>query len=585
MHRRFRTTLASLTLAGSILAGALPASAHTGHGEHDYASLNQAPVASSNANVAPLHGTLGTYSMSVGATAAAQQYFDEGINLTYGFNHAEAIRSFQDALTLDPACTMCAWGIALALGPNINAPLDPAAVPEANAAIDLAKRLAMRATQKERDFVDALATRYGPNAIEDRTQLDVAYANAMRELAKRYPDDLDAQTLFAESLMDLTPWNYWTKDGQPTEETHEILSVLEQVLARNPNHPGANHFYIHAIEASFTPEKALPSAERLETLVPGAGHLVHMPAHVYWRTGMYADAVRINEKAINVDKATIVRTPGDSSVHSFYALAYVPHNIHFVFAGAQMSGRGELALEAANKLVASIPEDAYAMAPGLEDFRPMPLFAMARFGNWDAIMAEPRPADTFQYTTGIWHWARGLAFVRQSQFGEAEQELRSLVAIAQTDAMRELTLASFPKASTLLELAGHVLEGEILAAQGSTDAAVEALEKAVKIQDDLSYIEPPAWYYPVRHNLGAVLVAAGRYSQAEDVYREDLRQFPENGWALFGLQQSLFGQIPAHNTMDLRYRYAADIQAAQDVWTRFTVAFKDADVALQSSRF
>ena len=582
MYRRFRTALASLTLAGSILAGGLPASAHEGDYSHVHHALS---ARTSGADVAPLYGNLGTYSMPIGASELAQAYFDEGINLAYGFNHAEAIRSFKDALTLDPSCTMCAWGIALALGPNINAPMDPAAVPEAYAALQLAQLLARDAAPKEQAFVQALATRYGPQAVADRSELDRAYAQAMRELVKQYPDDLDAATLFAEALMDLTPWNFWTKDGQPTEETPEIVSVLESVLARNPNHPGANHFYIHSTEASFTPERGLPSARRLETLVPGAGHLVHMPAHVYWRTGLYADAVRINERAINVDKATIIRTPGDASVHSFYALSYVPHNIHFVFAGAQMSGRGELALDAANKLVASIPEDAYALAPGLEDFRPMPFFAMARFGMWDTIMAQPRPPAELQYTTGIWHWARGLAFLRQGAAGEAQQELQSLIALSQTDAMRELTLASFPKASTLLELAAHVLDGEIAAARGDTDAAVLALEKAVAIQDDLSYIEPPAWYYPVRHNLGAVLVDAGRFAEAEAVYREDLRQFPENGWALFGLHQSLTAQIPAHDTLDLWYVYAREITAANDIWTRFTIAFKDADTQLRGSRF
>ena len=543
------------------------------HGHHQMA---HAPThnAASQRDVTPLLGNLGSYEHPISTTSAeAQRYFNEGLILTFGFNHAEAIRSFKDAAELDPACAMCHWGIALALGPNINAPMDDAAVPEAFAAIQKAQELAPTASPAEQAYIRALATRYAAEPVADRTELDLAYVNAMRELSQQHPDDLDAATLFAEALMDLSPWQFWTKDGQATTYTDEIVRTLESVLARNPEHPGANHYYIHAVEASNTPERALQSAQRLERLAPGAGHLVHMPGHVYWRTGQYADAARVNERAITVDEATIRRgvSGADQGSHSFYALAYYPHNIHFLFAAAQMEGRSGLALTAARKLVASIPVEAYEIAPGLEDFRPMPLFAMVRFGLWTEILAEPQPPIEMQYTTGIWHWARGLAYVRQGQLDRATHELSSLKAIAGTDAMQQLTLASFPKAATLLGIAAHVLDGELAGARGDTVGMIAQFEQAVEIQDGLAYIEPPAWFYPVRHSLGAALLESGRAADAEATYREDLRQHPHNGWSLFGLAKSLRAQGKSAE--------------ADEIEQRFTEAWERADVKLSSSRF
>ena len=522
----------------------------------------------------PLFGNLGSHSHTITTGSdLAQRYFDEGLNLTYGFNHAEAIRSFKVAITIDPSCAMCYWGIALALGPNINAPMEASAVPEALAALEQAVALASAASPAEQAYIQALTTRYSAAPDADRVELDMAYANAMRALARQYPDDLDAVTLFGEALMDLSPWQYWTSDGQATEYTPEIVAALESVLARNPNHPGANHYYIHAVEASRTPERALPSARALETLVPGAGHLTHMPSHVYWRVGQYPDAGRVNETAIQVDEATFRRgvQGADQGTHAFYSLSYYPHNIHFLFAASQMQGRSELALVAARKLVAVIPEPAYREVPALEDFRPMPLFSMVRFGKWTEILAEPQPAADLQYTTGIWHWARGLAYLRQGDLAAAEREHELVAMISQTDAMREQSLASFPKASTLLEIATLVLGGEIESARGNTAGAVERFEAAVAIQDGLAYIEPPAWFYPVRHNLGAVLLVAGRASEAEAVYREDLRQYPNNGWSLLGLAQSLEAQGKAAEAQAARQQLA-------DVW-------KQADVKPTSSRF
>lgn len=520
---------------------------------------------------APLFDNLGNHHHPISPkNPLAQRYFNQGLILSYGFNHAEAERSFREAARLAPNCAMCYWGIAFVLGPNINAPMDDAAVPEAFAAVQKALELAPKASKTEQAYIQALAKRYAPKPVEDRTPLDQAYANAMRELSQRYPDDLDAVTLFAEALMDLSPWNYWTKDGQPTTYTNEIVTTLESVMKRNPEHPGANHYYIHAVEASQAPEKALPSAQRLETLVPGAGHLVHMPAHIYWRVGRYHDAARINEHAIRADEVHLVGGTRDQNAHSFYALAYYPHNIHFLFAAAQMEGRSELALAAARKLVAKIPDQAYRDIPALEDFKPMPLFALVRFGKWQEILQEPQPASQLQYATGIWHWARGLAYVREGQLDQAIAQYEQLSKIAQTDAMKELTLASFPKASTLLNIAANVLAGELAGAHGQTNQAIAKLKEAVRIQDSLSYIEPPSWYYSVRQNLGHALLVAGRAKDAEVVYREDLRQYPHNGWSLFGLAQSL--------------RVQGKTKEAQAVQERFVEAWKYADVKLTASR-
>jgi tetratricopeptide (TPR) repeat protein len=524
------------------------------------------------ANVSPLLGNLGSHShRNSTRSELAQRYFDEGLNLVYGFNHAEAIRSFRDAATLDPTCAMCYWGIAYALGPHINAPMEPAAAPAAWAALQQAVTLAPGASPAEQAYVQALTARYGPAPLADRAPLDRAYADAMRQVVRRLPDDLDAATLFAEALMDLTPWEYWTKDGQPTEYTAEIVATLESVLARNPNHPGANHFYIHAVEASLTPERAVPAAERLERLVPGAGHLVHMPAHIYWRVGRYQDAVRVNLDAIRSDE-TYFRVGGvaDLPTHGVYVFGYHPHNIHFVFAGAQMSGQSALALEAARQLVDRVPEEVVRAVPGLEDFLPMPLFALARFGRWDEVLREPRPSDEHQYALGMWHWARGLALLRQGQPDRAQAEADQLAVLVRGASMQGSTLMSRARTVTLLTLAANILDGELAGARGNAADQIAHLERAIAVQDSLPYIEPPSWFYSVRLNLGAALLQQGRAADAEAVYREDLRQYPNNGWAYFGLAQSLRAQG----------REAEAAEAQQ----RFQAAWQQADVTISSTR-
>src|SRR5215213_2301628 len=355
------------------------------HAGHDSGALP--PSAPSGTGVAPLMGNLGNHRHTITTRVPlAQRYFDEGLNLMYGFNHAEAIRSFRDAASLDPACAMCYWGIAMALGPNINARMADAAVPEAYAALQQALARAPSASAAEQAYIQALTARYAPEPVANRAPLDRAYADAMREVVRRFPDDLDAATFLAEALMDLRPWGYWTRTGEPTQYTAEIVATLESVLARNPSHPGANHLYIHAVEASRTPERAVPAAERLENLAPGAGHLVHMPAHIYWRVGRYQDALRVNQAAIQTDESYFRgRGVADLTTHTTYVYGYYPHNIEFVFASAQMSGQSALALEMARKLADSLPQ--------IENVQPTPLYALVRFGRWDAILQEPRPTD------------------------------------------------------------------------------------------------------------------------------------------------------------------------------------------------
>jgi tetratricopeptide (TPR) repeat protein len=588
---RALTILLLLAMIAITLTAVSSAPEAVAHGpEHEHPA-----EAASETDKTPLLGNLGdSHHPITTQSELAQRYFNQGLILAYGFNHQKAIESFEEAIKHDSQCAMCYWGIAYALGPNINAPMDNAAVPEAYAAIQQAQKLAaiwppfiaavpevsaaIQQAQKltanvsphERAYIQALAKRYSAEPVADRAELDLAYANAMREVAKQDPYDPDALTLFAEALMDVMPWNYWTKDGQPTEYTNEIVTTLESVLERYPNHAGANHFYIHAVEASQTPERAIPSAERLEGAVPGAGHLVHMPAHAYWRTGRYHDAYRVNEAAVHSDEHTVGGKP-DQGAHTLYSLLYYPHNIHFLMATAQMEGRSQEALAAARRVASDIPLTAYQEVAAMEDFMPLPLFAMVRFGQWEAILKEPQPKAEFQYAAAIWHWARGLAYTRQGELDRAAAEYDKLVAIGQTEAMKNLTLYSFAQASTMLDIATHVLAGELAGARGEMEQMVVELEKAVAIQDGLHYMEPPSWHYPMRHNLGAALLKAGRAAEAEAVYQEDLRQYPNNGWSLFGLTESLKAQ---GKTAD-----AAKVQQ------QFEAAWQYADITLTTSRF
>jgi len=510
---------------------------------------------------------LGSHQRPVTTTSPeAQRYFDQGLALIYGFNHDAAIKSFDRALTLDPACAMCAWGKATALGPNINLPLGPAAAEDAYAAGQLALSLSKNGTLVEQELIAAVAARYVPTYSAERAALDLSYANAMREVRRHFPEDVDVAVLTAEALMNLYPWSYWTKGAEPKAHTLELLALLEWAMQQEPSHIGANHYYIHAVEEHF-PERAEPVADRLRALAPDAGHLVHMPGHIYYRVGRYQDAARVNVAAIASDEAYFARCrPGD-----FYRAAYYPHNIHFLWAAAATEGQSSEALSTARSLAAKV-EPFHAELPLVEEFTAIPVVTLVRFGRWDAVLGEPAPPAGRPYQAAIWHYARGVAFVRTGRTAEAETELTAVRAAVMDKANEELLLAgNTATAAALLAIAEAHLEGELAAAQGDTKAAVTALEDAVAKQAALTYMEPPPFYFPTRQALGAVLLQAGRAKEAEAVYRADLDEWSKNGWSLFGLSQALLAQK----------------RTDEATWTQqgFARAWARADVTLEASRF
>ncbi len=500
------------------------------------------------------------------SNALAQRYFDQGMALVYGFNHGSAIDAFDEAAALDPQCASCFWGKALALGPNINAPLGPDGARAAFAALQQAQAVSAGATEKERALIDALAERYVEEPGDDRSALDAAYADAMQKVQARYPDDTDIATLTAEAHMDRYPWAYWTADAEPREYTGEIIRLLEWVLEREPGHIGANHYYIHAVEEHF-PDKAEDAADRLATLAPDAGHLVHMPSHIYWRVGRYGDAAEVNQAASAADENYFAQCkPG-----ALYRALYYPHNVHFLWAAASARGQSELALTAARKLAQEV-EALHTDFPFVEEFLTVPQLTLVRFGRWDAVLGEPKPADGRVFQTGMWHYARGVAYAKLGKLAEARGELAAVQAHAADGAAAEMFVAGgVATAEALLGLGADHLEGEIAAAAGDRAAAIASFERAVAQQDGLAYMEPPPWYYPIRQTLGAELLEADRAADAEAVYREDLVQYPKNGWSFFGLAASLEAQgREAEANMARAYHEKA---------------FDEADVELAASAF
>jgi tetratricopeptide (TPR) repeat protein len=487
--------------------------------------------------IAPLLEGMGTHHHEVTTNSPdAQRYFDQGIVLSFGFNHREAARSFRQAQALDPDCAMCFWGESLVLGPNINAGMDAADNPRAYAAVRQALALKGSATEREQAYIEALAERYSEQAPDDRSALDQAYADAIREVSSRFPGDPDAASLYAEALMDTTPWDYWEEDGSPKPVTGTILSTLEAVLAEHPNHPLANHLYIHAVEKT-NPERGIAAADRLRDLVPGAGHLQHMPGHIYIRVGRYDEAIIANEKAIAADDAYIAQC----HAQGLYPVAYMPHNHHFLAAAAGFIGRSGKALDAARHMQAQ--QDLELMRdPGyatLQHYWALPYFVMVRFGQWDTLLAEPRPAEDLLYPTGIWHYARGMAQARKFDLEAARNSLAALKSIADDPEMEATRIWETNSMAEVLSIAREVLAGEIAMEDCRPEAAVGHFATAVSLEDALTYVEPSDWFVPARHNLGAALLAADKPAEAESVYRKDLEIYPDNGWALLGLEQSL----------------------------------------------
>ena len=493
----------------------------------------------------------------------AQRFFDQGLTLVFGFNHEEAARSFRRASELDPQSAMAFWGVALALGPCINLDVDAPHEKAAYEAVQKALLLAPGATERERAYVQALAERYSSDPKVDLRKLDAQYANAMRELHQHYPDDLDAATLFAESLMDLHPWKQWTLDGRPTEGTEEIIAVLESVLRRDPNHLGANHYYIHATESSPHPQWALASAKRLETLAPGAGHLVHMPAHTYMRVGDYAAAARSNALAADADRAYFRES---NTSGSMYDMMYYCHNLHFLAASYSMAGDFAHAKQAADEVAAHAAPMLHDM-PMAETYVPYPIFMLVRFHRWDDVLTLSAPNPAMAMTNAFWHFARGSAFAAKGQIANAEAERQTLATVRkETPADVEFSFY-FNKAQSFLDLAEKILDARITAAKGDHAQAISYWEKAVEVQDKLYYGEPPEWFYPVRESLGAALLLNGQADRAEAVFRADLEQYPRNPRSLFGLLKSLEAQKKSSNVEEVRGEFEA--------------AWKNADVPIE----
>ncbi len=472
----------------------------------------------------------------------AQRYFDQGLALSYGFNHEAAIDSFREAARLDPTCAMCWWGIAFASGPNINAPMGPVAAATAWQAAQQASRLAQHASPAEQAWIAAIQTRYAADAAVSagpgRHALDEAFASAMRELRRTQPEDLHAATISAESLMDLSPWNYWDDDGAPREHTQEVAAALESVLDRDPNHIGALHYWIHLYER-FEPERAEEQADRLWQLAPSAGHLVHMPAHIYYRVGRYGESADVNERAAAADVAWFswCRAP------QAYAALYYTHNLHFLWASALAEGRFDASLTAARRLTAQIRDDQLRDFPFLQDFLATPLLTFARFGEWDLVLGEPPPPAERPFQTALWRYARGIALAREGKLEAAQAERAALAAIV---ADREFGATVFdPAGGTVgerLAVAQSHLDGEIALARGNVDLAVQELRAGIATQDAIPYSEPPPFYVPLRQVLGRVLLEARRPRDAEAAFREDLSRYPNNGWSLYGLAKSLEAQ-------------------------------------------
>lgn len=507
----------------------------------------------------------GAYARPVTTTSAeAQRCFDRGLVQLYGFNHGAAIRSFEAATEADPDCAMAWWGIAYANGPHYNRPfMSPARTAAARTALQRALNAADRAGTVERGLIQALTLRHPAIEPQDRAPLDRAYAAAMRALWREHPHDPDVGALFAESLMNLHPWDLWTPEGRPKHDQPELEATLERVLAQAPDHPGANHFYVHALEGSDHPEDALPAADRLRDLVPGQSHLLHMPAHIDIRLGRYDAATEANRRALMVDERQRAATPPDD-----FFQVYMAHDFHFLAFAEMMQGRSREALAAARGAARTIPPEALAgeAGPFLDSLVSAPMHVLVRFGRWDEVLRVPAyPAD-LPFSNAVRRYARGSALAALGRLDEAQAEHDALVElVARIDPARPVSLNP---AVTVLQIPLHTLEGELAFRRGATDQAIAALRRAVEVEDRLGYIEPPEWMVPTRHPLAATLLAAGRHDEAEPLLRQDLRRFPDNGWSLVGLARCL------------RERGAAD--EADEVEARFRRAWARADTDITS---
>jgi tetratricopeptide (TPR) repeat protein len=521
---------------------------------------------------APLFEGMGTFHREITTSSPdAQKYFDQGMVLAFGFNHAESIRSFRAAQKLDPSCAMCYWGEALATGPNINvtskgkAVMSPDDRAAAYKAIKRAMALRATATPAEQALIEALETRYSADFEAAREPQDIAYAEAMGAYVAAHPMDDDAAAMYAEAWMNTMPWDYWSADGEPKPDTVKVITALETIIERSPDHPLALHLYLHAVEASADPGRAEDEADRLYQLVPGSGHLVHMPAHIFWRVGRYEDAAQANIQAAKVDEDYIAQC----NAQGFYPALYYPHNVHFLWAAASMSGQSALAIETAQKLADNVHIEQIKQFPTIEFFKTVPMLAHVQFARWTEILAMDAPPADLDYSNAIWHYARGVAFARSGEPDLAGAEQAELAKVKDTVQIQFMDTNDYP-ASLLLNIADKLLLGEIANASGDFDASISLFEEAVGLQDSLPYTEPPFWYYPTRQSLGEALMKAARYTDAEAVYRRDLEQYPHNGWSMAGLAASLEKQGKTEEAMHLHHHF-------EKVW-------ENADIDISASR-
>jgi tetratricopeptide (TPR) repeat protein len=568
-----------LVIAGALLAGACSQQSAAPPPAPPAAAATAAPATPAPATPgttlagwargAQLFDNLGSYTRKITtASPETQAYFDQGLRLIYAFNHDEAVRAFAKAAEIDPGCAMCYWGAAEALGPNYNMPAMAERWSVLWQSVEAAQKNAAHAAPVEQALIAALARRYqGPEPLApDKMQpFNMAYADAMRNVARQFPDDDDVQVFFAEALMTANPWKLWSVDGKASPGTDEIVATLERVLARNPLQPGANHYYIHAVEASPHPENAVAAAERLPGLLPGAGHIVHMPAHIFQRVGRYADAGAANRAAIKVDLDYLDKAKPPE--WTYYGGMYLGHNYQFLGYAAAMQGRSAEALQATREMRQHIPDAVLHMGMGLDWYAAEPYFALERFGRWSDMLAEPAPDNALPGLSAAWRYGRAIALAATGKTDEAQAEKARLDAIGA--AMPADAPAGLNVAKDLIAVASLAAAARISIAQGRHDAAIATLREAVAKEDLLAYDEPADWFVPIRHLLGAELLAAGKAGEAEAVYREDLRRHPGNGWALFGLAQAL------------RAQNKTDEAALVD--SQFAQAWKDADVKLTAS--
>ncbi|MEM7467542.1 MAG: hypothetical protein AAF387_11770 [Pseudomonadota bacterium] len=551
-----------IVLLGLVLVGELALA-----NVHDPRAINADP-ATATSPIAPKLNGLGDHHFPITtANPESDYFFQQGFRLTLGFNHSEALRSFKEAIRLDPNNAMAYWGWAMALGPNLNLWMLPEVVPAAYKAIQKADALKEAVSPRERAFIEAAVTRFTNDPTLDRLPFDLAYATAMGGVVQRFPNDADALTFYAAALMNTNPWDYWYRDGSPKPGTETILNSLGKAISLNPEHAGAHHYLIHAVEA-FRPELGVASADALGTLMPGAGHLVHMPSHIYMRVGRYADSYKANAMAIKADEGYITQC----RAQGIYPLGYYPHNIHFLAWSAMFQGRSAEAIEAAREVAVKIKPNPDENVWGLyESFASQPLYVLVRFGKWDEILREKSPNESSIFMNGVLHYARGMAFLNKGVLDEARDELNRLQGIREEVEKDSEYQVGFAAAGTLLHIAEEVLRGELLAVDGNVSEGIAHIERAVRLEDTLAYNEPPDWYFPVRHTLGAMLLDANLPAEAEAVYWTDLKKHPDNGFSLFGLKQALEAQKKQ--------------EIAEVIAQRFERAWAAADVKLSSSRF